>query len=277
MYLFYIDECGRPSLDDKSLNDDPWFVMTAVGVHCDHWLAIEKEILRLKRLFFPGISPTDFEIKSTNIRSAGGKYPVYPFDTIPLPELSNFVEGLYTIYHNYTLPILSVVIDRLSHKTKYLDQGKRPEFPYQLAFKMLIERIDWFLANINENRIESEKEFAFVILDEYVGQYKVSRENLLWYQLRGTGAKNGIDYIKEVPFFNDSRYSQLLMLPDLPAYNIYHAFKYKKPQYPFFTRQLPLYYQKSGKVLGYGIKVFPNDIKNPAKDFLAGRDFEGGR
>lgn len=271
MYLFYIDECGRPSLEDKSLIDDPWFVMTAVGVHCDHWMAIDKEITRLKRTYFPKIKPIKIEIKSTNIRSAGGRYPVYPFGTIPLSDVTNMAEEIYAIYDNFELPLFSVVINRFQHKERYSSKGKRPEPPYQLAFKMLIERIDWFLENQNEDRHENEKEFAFVILDEYVGQYKVTRSNLLWYQEQGTFAKTSINFIKEVPFFNVSTYSQLLTLPDLPAYNIYHAFKYSKPEYSFFTRQLPRYYRKDGKLFGYGIKFFPDDTKNPARVKLAGQ------
>jgi len=271
MYLFYIDECGRPSLEDKSLADDPWFVMTAVGIRCDYWMAIDKEITRLKRHYFPKVKPIKIEIKSTNLRSAGGKYPVHPFSTIPLPHLTEMVEEIYAIYDNYQLPLISVVIDRLKHKEKYLSNNKRPEPPYQLAFKMLIERVDWYLENLNEKKQENEKEFAFVILDEYVGQHKVTRSNLLWYQEQGTFAKTSINFIKEVPFFNVSTYSQLLTLPDLSAYNIYHAFRYSKPDYPFFTRQIPRYYRKDGKLLGYGIKFFPDDIKNPTRINLAGR------
>lgn len=271
MFLFYVDECGRPSLEDKALVDDPWFVMTAVGVHCDHWMAIDKEITRLKRSYFPNIKSIKIEIKSTNIRSAGGKFPVYPFATIPLNKLTEMVEEIYSIYDDYELPLISVVIDRFNHKEKYVSKGKRPEPPYQLAFKMLIERIDWFLENLNEGKQESEKEFAFVILDEYVGQYKVTRSNLLWYQEQGTFAKTSINFIKEVPFFNVSTYSQLLTLPDLPAYNIYHAFKYSKPEYQFFTRQIPRYYRKDGKLLGYGIKFFPDDTKNPTRSNLVGQ------
>lgn len=270
MYIFYVDECGRPSLEDKSLTDDPWFVMTAVGVHCDKWLQIDKEITHLKQVYFPNIKPIKIEFKSSNIRSAGGNYPKYPFGTIPVPKLTEMVEKLYTIYDNFELPIISIVINKLKHKEKYSSKGKRPEPPYQLAFKMLIERIDWYLENLNENKKENEKEFSFVILDEYIGQYKVTRSNLLWYQEQGTIVKDNINFIKEVPFFNVSKYSQLLTLPDLPAYNIYHSFRYKKPNYSYFTRQLPRYYCKDGKVLGYGIKLFPDDKKNPTIKHLVG-------
>jgi len=263
MYLFYVDECGRPSLDDKSLNVDPWFVMAAVGIHSDHWLLIDAEVTRLKLKYFPGIKPLKVEFKSTNIRSAGGPHPRPPFSELDAEVLKNLVEEIYAVYDTYHLPLFAVAINRLEHKEKYTSLGRRPEPPYQLAFRMLVERIDWFLANQNQKKSLEKREFAFIILDEFVGQYKVTRSNLLWYQESGTFAKRSIDYIKEVPFFNVSDYSQMLSLPDLVAYNVYHRFRYNKPEYPFYQRIKPLFYRKNGKLLGYGLKVFPDQKALP--------------
>ncbi len=258
MYLFYIDECGRPSLEDKSLLDDPWFVMAAVGVRSDQWLLIDTEISRLKKKYFPAIKPVKIEFKSTNIRSSGGKYPRWPFSELTARQMNSLVDELYAIYDNFKLPLFTATINKVEHKEKYTTTGHRPEPPYQLAFKMLIERIDWFLERQNEGKPLQECEFGFVILDEYVGQYKVTRSNLLWYQESGTFAKPSINYVKEVPFFNVSDYSQLLSLPDFVAYNVYHRFRYEKPDYPFYLRIKPYLYRQDGKLWGYGLKVFPN-------------------
>lgn len=262
MYIFYVDECGRPSLEDKALESDPWFVMAAAGIHSSQWLSIDGEMTRLKQKYFPAIKPIKIEFKSTNIRSAGGPHPRRPFGDLAPETLNNLVEELYGIYETYELPIFSVAIQRKEHKDKYQSRGLRPEFPYQLAFKMLVERIDWFLENKNLNKPLPEREFGFVILDEFVGQYKVTRSNLLWYQESGTFAKESINYVKEVPFFNVSTYSQLLTLPDLVAYNVYHRFRYEKPEYPFYQRIKPRLYRKGGRLWGYGLKVWP-DRKAP--------------
>jgi hypothetical protein len=154
--------------------------------------------------------------------------------------------------------LFTVTINRAEHKEKYISRGHRPEPPYQLAFKMLIERFDWFLEQQNEGQSIEDSEFGFVILDEYVGQYKVTRSNLLWYQESGTFAKPSINFIKEVPFFNVSDYSQMLTLPDLVAYNVYHRFRYNKPAYPYYQRIKPYLYRRDGKLWGYGLKVFPD-------------------
>lgn len=263
MYLFYLDECGRPSLEDKALAADPWFVMAAVGVHDNQWLQIDEEITGLKKKYFPKIKKKySIEFKSTNIRSAGGKHPFAPFNSIEPQKLNELVEKLYSIYERYDLPVFSVAINRKEHKERYEMQGKRPEGPYQLAFKMLIERIDWFLENQNSKRELKDKQIGFVLVDEYIGQYKVTRSNLLWYQEQGTFAKKSIDYVKEVPFFLVSHYSQLLFMPDFAAYNVYHRFRYNKPGYSFYKRILPNFYTKNGKLWGYGLKVFP-EIETP--------------
>jgi hypothetical protein len=264
VFIFYVDECGRPSLEDKALDSDPWFVMAAVGVHSSKWMSIDAEITRLKQKYFPEIKPIKIEFKSTSIRSAGGPHPRWPFSLLTPEKLEDLVEELYAIYETFNLPLFSVAIQRKAHKEKYLALGKRPEFPYQLAFKMLVERIDWFLENQNEQN-PTENEFGFVILDEYVGQYKITRSNLLWYQESGTFAKKSINFIKEVPFFNVSTYSQLLTLPDLVAYNVYHRFRYNKPDYPFYQRIKPRLYRRNGHLWGYGLKVFPDQKAPPGE------------
>jgi len=258
MYLFYIDECGRPSLEDKSLEADPWFVMAGVAIHSSKWLLIDTEISRLKKKYFPSIKPIKVELKSTNLRSYGGLHPRWPFSSLTQEQMRILTEELYAIYDKYSLPLFTVTINRAEHKEKYTSQRKRPEPPYQLAFKMLVERFDWFLEHQNEGKSIEDSEFGFVILDEYVGQYKVTRSNLIWYQESGTFAKPSINFIKEVPFFNVSDYSQLLTLPDLVAYNIYHRFRYNKPDYPFYQRIKPYLYRRNGKLWGYGLKVFPD-------------------
>jgi len=270
MYLFYVDECGRPSLEDKSLQADPWFVMAGVAIHSDQWLLIDAEINRLKAKYFPALKPVKVEFKSTNLRSYGGPHPRWPFSGLTRQQMAELTEELYRIYDEYNLTLFSVTIDRAEHKNRYASQGKRPEPPYQLAFKMLVERFDWFLEERNAGKALKDSEFGFVILDEFVGQYKVTRSNLVWYQESGTFAKDSINFIKEVPFFNVSQYSQLLTLPDLVAYNVYHRFRYNKPDYPFFQRIEPHLYRRFGNLLGYGLKVFP-DKKSPAGGTPAGQ------
>ena len=116
MYIFYFDECGRPSLEDKALEADPWFVMAAVGVRADQWLAIDAELTRLKRLYFPTIKSLKIEFKSTNLRSFGGPHPRWPFSELSHDQMLALTEGLYAVYDAYRPPLFTVTINRLEHK-----------------------------------------------------------------------------------------------------------------------------------------------------------------
>jgi hypothetical protein len=232
--------------------------MAGVAVHSSKWLLIDAEISRLKKKYFPSIKPIKIEFKSTNLRSFGGPHPRWPFSDLKPEQMRQLTEDLYAIYDTHSLALFTTTINRAEHKEKYVSRGHRPEPPYQLAFKMLVERFDWFLEQQNEGKSVEDSEFGFVILDEYVGQYKVTRSNLLWYQESGTFAKPSINFIKEVPFFNVSEYSQLLTLPDLVAYNVYHRFRYNKPEYPFYQRIKRYLYRRNGKLWGCGLKVFPD-------------------
>ncbi|MCL4528994.1 MAG: DUF3800 domain-containing protein [Chloroflexi bacterium] len=265
MYIFYIDECGRPSLEDKALHADPWFTIVAAAIHSNDWLAIDNELTRIKQIYFPDIKPIKIEIKSTNLRSYGGPYPRWPFSLLKPERMRALVEEVYAIYDRFKITLFAVVVNRKEHKERYESLGHRPDPPYQLAFRFLVERMDWFLEEINQSKPPDEREIGFVILDEYVGQYKITRSNLLWYQESGTFAKPNINFIKEVPFFNVSQYSQLLTLPDLEAYNVYARFRYNKPEYPFYVRLLPRLYRRFGKPWGYGLKVFPDREALPAE------------
>jgi hypothetical protein len=165
VYIFYVDESGRPSLEDKALEADPWFVMAAVGIRADQWLAIDDRITQLKRTYFPAIKPLKIEFKSTSIRAYGGAHPRWPFSGLSREQMVALVEELYAIYDTWQPPLFTVTI------------------------------------------------------------------------------------------FNVSQYSQMLTLPDLVAYNVYHRFRYDKPDYPFYQRIKPLLYRRFG-LWGYGLKVF---------------------
>jgi hypothetical protein len=147
--------------------------MSAVGIHSDQWLLIDTEISRLKRTYFPNIKPLKVEFKSTNIRSYGGPHPRWPFSILEPGQIQNLVEELYSIYDSFQVPLFTVVINKAEHKQKYIKMGHRPDPPYQLAFRFLVERIDWYLENKNRGKSLQNCEFGFIILDEYVGQYNV--------------------------------------------------------------------------------------------------------
>lgn len=60
------------------------------------------------------------------------------------------------------------------------------------------------------------------------------------------------------------------------AYNVYHRFRYDKPDYPFYQRIKPYLYRENGKLWGYGLKVFPDKKPWQMNSDRAGFLKEGG-
>lgn len=250
MYLFYLDECGNPSLTEKALAKDPWFVLAAVGFEDRYWPIIDDTLAEIKCRFFPDIDPERIEIKSMKMRSWGSKYPRWPYNMLSKKEMDAFAEEVYRVFDIISPTIFSVAINKREHKDKYTAMGKTPRHPYEYCFECIVERIDWFLD-------EQEGQFGFLFLDELKGRERRIRSLQLWYQKRGTWTKEKMKHVKEVPFFASSKYSGVLALPDLCAYNVYHCKRYNKPNYPFFVRIRPYFYYRWGKLKGYGIKQLP--------------------
>jgi len=250
MFLFYFDETGDSSLKESAIRKDPWFVLGAAGLDSQCWRAIDDRLTDIKRSFFPGISSEKIEIKSTSIRSTGGPYPRWPFSLLSLEQVNELVESVYSIFDEFPVTLFFVAIQKEEHRNRYAGKVQRPRSPYELAFEFLIERIDYFL-------MEKDNDIGFFILDEKHEFEKMIRERQLHYQRYGTWEKRTIDNVKEAPFFTSSRFSQLVTLPDLHAYNVYHRFRYDKPDYPFFERTKKYLYKRAGRIEGYGLKRFP--------------------
>jgi hypothetical protein len=247
MYVFYFDECGNPSMSNASIKTDPWFVLAAAALHDSEWRAIDSRLTEIKQRFFPTVAPDKVEIKSTNIRSWGGPYPRWPFSELSKAEIDELVNAAYSIFGEFDITLFFAIIHKGEHKARYGDTARHP---YELAFEFLVERTDFFLD-------EKGGQIGFLILDEQPGQERVVISRQLWYQKRGTWEKKSIDHVKEIPFFSTSRHSQLLTLPDLHAYNVYHRYRYDKPDYPYFRTTLKYTYGPHGVYDGYGLKKFP--------------------
>lgn len=250
MYFFYFDECGNPKMSKASLENDPWFVLAAAGFHDSHWRGIDSKLTEMKRQFFPTIPADKVEIKSTYIRSWGGPYPRWPYSTLTQDQVTELSEKVYNIFDDFPITLFFAVIQKAEHEKKYETKGHRPRHPYELAFELLVERIDWFLN-------EKSGEIGILVLDEQPGIDRTILARQLWYQKVGTWEKSSIDNIKEVPFFSSSKHSQLLTLPDLHAYNVYHRYRYDKPKYFYFLKTIQHTYNRGGKYVGYGLKKFP--------------------
>ena len=68
-----------------------------------------------------------------------------------------------------------------------------------------------------------------------------------------------IPNIVEYPFFTRSELSNGVQLADQLAYNVYHAFRYENPEYPYFKKLLKQFYSGRDGATLHGLKVWPNN------------------
>jgi len=70
-------------------------------------------------------------------------------------------------------------------------------------------------------------------------------------------AESGYLYIDN---HSRSELSEGVQMADLCAYNVYHSASYNKPDYSFFKRMLPVYYNSQNTPVEKidGLKVFPD-------------------
>jgi len=258
MHLFYVDESGEREYTSKGR----YFVLTALGVQGQHWKALNGAVLTLKQTYF-----NDFgvEIKSNWLRMPDERQRRY-LDryAIDAVALRAFTDKLYNVLLAYDVVIIAAVIDKQQMQRQYVS----PQSPSSLAYRLLFERIEKYLAN------RPQTDYGIVIFDK-ITKLEVEKqgyEDLLSrqhqrYLEKGTDFQQ-IDHIVEGLLFIPSFENNLLQLADLCGYNVYRQFVDHGDEwdrrgvfsgcYPYFERIEPkLHRSPTGDYKGWGIKKFP--------------------
>lgn len=258
MYLFYVDESG----EREYTSTGRYFVLTALGVQGRDWKPLNSDVLTLKRTYFDDVR---VEIKSNWLRIPDERRRCYlDFFEIVEADLRAFTDKLYDALLAYDVVLIAAVIDKSQMKRQYT----APQSPSSLAYRLLFERVEMFLAN------RTEEDYGVVIFDK-ITELEVRRrgyEDLLSrqhlrYLERGTEFLS-INHIVEGLLFIPSHENSLLQLADLCGYNIYRQFvdygdeweplKKFTHRYPYFELIEPkLYCSPAGIYAGWGIKKFP--------------------
>ena len=226
--------------------------------HSRFWHEINDAITDLKRRYFPRLNPWNVEIRSSPIRAYGTDRAKPPWTLLSRQQIESFVKEFYSLYDFFNMTLFFCGIDQLAHRQKYSGTGwaaPRPRHPYEYAFTNILERIDYFLD------AQSEDSVGLLFLDEFKGVQRIVQSRYIWYRQRGTWVKSEIRNIVEPPSFLNSKYSQMISLADIAVYNPYHAYRYKKPAYPFLERLMPHIYRYKGQVWGAGLKILPKQKK----------------
>ena len=254
MYLFYVDESGNLDINNKS----SWlYTMTAVGVFEHNWPKFYMPIVQHKRTLLTKIQERtgirlqlhECEVKSTWIRIPQRRAESAFLSALTEEELLNLVNLYYQSLENVNAVCMSVAIDKRELHTHF-DQTKL----HLKAWELLCERIE------NYMREKHKKHRAIIIVDDVSPQENASLANKHAFFLeRQTSANVPLRRIVEMPLFVRSELSEGVQLADLCAYNVYNSASYNKPEYPFFEKLLPYYYNSGNTTDNKldGLKVFP--------------------
>ena len=265
MYFFYIDESGSKDskttgtkVDGSSFGKDWVYVVTAVSVFEDKWRRFDHELnlLKMELIDFvykkthTKLELADVEVKSTLLRLPYNQ-KTHPFFSQLSPEqITRITKTFYASIPKFHIDLFSVVVDKRK-LYGFMDAEKM----HRKAYELLLEEIDCFMEKFHK------KHKALIVVDDTSREMNRSIAMKHSYFLReGTQSGSLLKHIVELPFFTASNLSNGVQLADLCAYNIYHAFRYNEPDYPYFKELLPYFCKRhhpaEGKIEGF--KIFPD-------------------
>jgi hypothetical protein len=267
VYLFYVDESGN--IDTANTNQ--WlYSLTAVGIFEHNWRKFYMPLVDRKRQLMANILQRtgkqlhlhQCEVKSTWLRIPKRREAESLFlHSLNHEEMTELAELYYNQMNDVHAVCMSVAIDKRKLHP-YFDQSKL----HLKAWEILCERIE------NYMREHHPKHRAVLLADDVSPQENASLAGKHAYFLeQQTSANLSIRRIIEMPLFVRSELSEGVQLADLCAYNVYHSASYNKPDYPFFTRLLPHYYNSANTPAQKldGLKIFP-DTSGQLAQWLAG-------
>jgi len=266
VYLFYVDESGN--LDTS--NTSQWlYTLTAVGIFEHNWRKFYIPLTDRKRQLMSQIFQRDgrqlhlhqCEVKSTWLRIPKRRAAESPFlHSLTIEEMTDLAELYYDQMESVHAVCMSVAIDKRELHAHF-DQSRL----HLKAWELLCERVENFMREYHP------KHRAVLLVDDVSPQENASLAGEHAYFLeQQTSANLSIRRIIEMPLFVRSELSEGVQLADLCAYTIYHSISYNKPDYPFFTRLLPHYYNSANTPSQKldGLKIFP-DASEPLSQWLA--------
>jgi hypothetical protein len=244
----------RPEMDNSSKKD--WlYVLTGLGIFEHQWRKFYDPIATKKRALIQSakskISLDECEIKSNWVRIPKEKKR-HPFlSLLNDTETTDLINTYYKQLLSIPAALVSVVIDK-RYLQDYMDASKM----HRKAWELLCERIESFM------RERHPKHKAILVTDDVTKQTNLSLARKHAYFLEcGTSSNCRFKQIIEMPLFVRSELSEGIQAADLCSYNVYHVMRYQKPNYSYFNRIYPLFYNSSNTIHGKidGLKIFPDN------------------
>jgi hypothetical protein len=256
VYVVYMDECGFSFGWKESIDEQPFYVLSAVAIPMEKIHPAYEEIRQsLENLQIPWLNMQMLgwgeEIKAKELDRGEGYWSKHERERQQVREL------FLSIPYKYSGVSFIVVIDKQRHFEKYVN----PEDPDKLAIQFALERIQGFL--------ESENDVAICFFD------KTKREPLIrdtvaelikdgswityWSEFYQIVVAKQISISRIVEFhMADSRYSIGLQVADFFARHVHSWRKNNKdPNTPGWQLIKKSLYKQGDKIIGFGYKEFP--------------------
>ena len=261
MKLIYIDESGDTA--PLSQEGSKFFVLTACIIDDVNRQKIEEDLRKIKWKFY---GDRDIEFKSNFVRYAnpdigGMESPLKLHDR----EQYNLLEKtLSDFMKEVPVVLISTVIDKAYFWKKFPAQS-----PYDTAYMFVLERVQRHLVDcanalgiaiIDPREGRVEKKFVGDGLEKLHHRMRFGKDGI-WYQQTPN--------IVERLLYSDSENTIGIQLVDLYGYALFHIFEYDKSPADYWRYcdiTAPKLRRVDGKLLGYGLKIYAQTIKNGLED-----------
>ena len=244
-YCFFLDETGDHGLTfvDKNF---PIFLVCGCLISETSLRFLEKKINSLKLKYF---GSTEVILHSRDIRKCEGCFQIL-FD---LDLKSKFYKDLNNLLSGSQFCIIGTGVHKERHLEKY---GKLARDPYSLCLSFILERLIFYLK-------KADREAKVEIFVEQRGK----REDKMLLSHFNAISDLGTYYVTSGEFktklsgfgFWGKRDNVIgLQIADLCAYPLArHIINPREPYIPFDVIRDKIYCSPEGKVMGWGLKLFP--------------------
>jgi hypothetical protein len=205
MHLVYFDESGNTgnNLDDTQ---QPVFVLAALVVPEDVWLAVERDLQATVDAEFPDPRPEHFEIHATDLRSGRSI-----FKGMSVEKRIAFRNAWFDAAHRYGLKLIYRAIVKKRHQRwqqQTFGSGVHIN-PHVLAFPLVAHVVNEYL-----HTLSGMQQGIFISDENTEIGHDIEKSIKV---LRGIEGKLRLDRIVEKGFFIESSKSLLLQLCDMCA------------------------------------------------------------
>ncbi|OGM19418.1 hypothetical protein A2955_03345 [Candidatus Woesebacteria bacterium RIFCSPLOWO2_01_FULL_37_19] len=244
MKVMFLDESGDHSLEkDKIDKSYPMFVLCGCVFDLDDYIASTEPVVNnFKTKYF---KTTKVILRSYDIRKQKKEFSFlvdYKTRLVFMDDLTNLVSSL-------KFTIIAAAIN----KVKLISRYSKPENPYHLCFRFILERASMFLGRSKENilfRAESRETHNDRKLAEIYEHFRSKGNNFI-------SPEEAQRKLVDLSFNQKTQNIAGHQIADLVAYPIGRwVLDSKKENKPFEVIKKK-FHSKNGQFINYGLKIFP--------------------